>query len=257
MTLSCDYLILTVTDVETSELFGELQDRYGRSPMPTTGTMDTYNDLGSFGSVVPSRVYHLQCNMGSDTPGGSSVTTLSALIELKPQKVAMVGIAFGVDEGRQKIGQILVSESIKPYDFKKIGTRKILCKLVQQYEFRSKEMHCAPNLQRLFKAVKYARTASGRDTPTIEFGPLLSGQTLIDNLSFRNELLAHLGPAIGGEMEGAGLCAAANFCPTKWIIVKAICDWADGTKHVNKNARQVEAARNAAQLLFDALDTLK
>ena len=57
--------------------------------------------------------------------------------------------------------------------------------------------------------------------------------------------------AIGGEMEGAGVYAAAG--KTDWILVKAICDWADGTKHVDKEARQKAAATNAAELVVEAI----
>jgi nucleoside phosphorylase len=32
-------------------------------------------------------------------------------------------------------------------------------------------------------------------------------------------------------MEGAGLWAAATVAKVEWILVKAICDWGDGTKH--------------------------
>jgi nucleoside phosphorylase len=56
--------------------------------------------------------------------------------------------------------------------------------------------------------------------------------------------------AIGGEMEGAGLYAAARDAKVDWILVKAICDWADGTKN---NDAQPQAARNAAQFVLHVL----
>ncbi len=37
-------------------------------------------------------------------------------------------------------------------------------------------------------------------------------------------------PAIGGEMEGAGIWAASARNDTPWILVKGVCDWADGKK---------------------------
>jgi nucleoside phosphorylase len=39
--------------------------------------------------------------------------------------------------------------------------------------------------------------------------------------------------AIGGEMEGVGLAAAAERERCEWILVKGICDWADGEKSDN------------------------
>jgi nucleoside phosphorylase len=52
--------------------------------------------------------------------------------------------------------------------------------------------------------------------------------------------------AIGGDMEGAGLYAAAGVAKVDWILVKAICDWADGNK--NDDAQQL-AAHNAADFV--------
>jgi hypothetical protein len=47
-------------------------------------------------------------------------------------------------------------------------------------------------------------------------------------------------------MEGAGLCAAAIRGRVPWILVKAVCDWADGTKH---KGHQPLAAASAASLV--------
>lgn len=51
---------------------------------------------------------------------------------------------------------------------------------------------------------------------------------------------------IGGEMEGVGLAAALSRTNnSNWIVVKAICDWADGNKGEDKENRQRIAAKNA------------
>jgi nucleoside phosphorylase len=38
-----------------------------------------------------------------------------------------------------------------------------------------------------------------------------------------------------------------------WIVIKAICDWADGTKGKNKAQRQKKAAKNAAAFFIQSL----
>jgi nucleoside phosphorylase len=62
-------------------------------------------------------------------------------------------------------------------------------------------------------------------------GQILSGEKLVDSLDFKNSLLKRYPEALGGEMEGAGLFAAADRSKVEWIVVKAICDWGDGNKH--------------------------
>jgi len=61
---------------------------------------------------------------------------------------------------------------------------------------------------------------------------------------------AILGRAIGGEMEGAGVAAAAARTKTEWILVKAVCDWADGQKH---DGYQEMAAAASASLVHAVL----
>src|SRR5205085_1621293 len=63
------------------------------------------------------------------------------------------------------------------------------------------------------------------------FGPVLSGEKLVDNASFKDELFRSHPAAIGGEMEGAGVYAASARKKVEAIVVKAICDWGDGLKH--------------------------
>ena len=89
---------------------------------------------------------------------------------------------------------------------------------------------------------------------TVEIGLMLSGEKLVDNVDFREQLKAISGgEAIGGEMEGIGLVVAAAEKPTHWVVVKAICDWADGKKSEHKEERQSIAAKNAVSFVFRAL----
>jgi hypothetical protein len=54
-------------------------------------------------------------------------------------------------------------------------------------------------------------------------------------------------------MEGAGLYVACLAAKKDWILVKAVCDWADGNKCEDKTERQLKAARNAAHFVWHAL----
>ena len=57
--------------------------------------------------------------------------------------------------------------------------------------------------------------------------------------------------AIGGEREGAGLYAVSYKGKVDWILVKAICDWGDGTKQKH---HQGFAAAAAVDLLAHVLN---
>jgi nucleoside phosphorylase len=90
----------------------------------------------------------------------------------------------------------------------------------------------------------------------VKAGLLLSGEKLVDDTSFRKQLRKAESEAVGGEMEGAGVAAAANREKTPWIVVKGVSDFADGKKKVKKRERQARAARNAADLVLEVLATV-
>jgi len=87
----------------------------------------------------------------------------------------------------------------------------------------------------------------------VHIGLLLSGEKLVDNYDFREQLRQLEPEAIGGEMEGAGLYAAAQRKRVDWLVIKAICDWADGEKGYQKQQRQQIAAENAAGFVMYVL----
>ena len=75
-----------------------------------------------------------------------------------------------------------------------------------------------------------------------------------DNLDYRKSLTKLVSSeAIGGEMEGAGLYVSCHDAKVDWILVKGICDWADGDKENNKEDRQQLAAKNATAFVLYAL----
>lgn len=103
------------------------------------------------------------------------------------------------------------------------------------------------------RLLKMARASVHDWAGHVDFGLLLSGDKLINNRQFRDALLKLEPEALGGEMEGAGVYAAAQSFHTDWIIIKAICDWADGKKDEHKKERRDEAARNAVAFTFHVL----
>jgi hypothetical protein len=87
----------------------------------------------------------------------------------------------------------------------------------------------------------------------LRFGLVLTGEKLVDSLDYRESLQKLAPEAVSCEMEGAGLYTACQDAKVDWILIKAICDFADGNKHQDKDIRQKLAAQNAAQFVHFAL----
>lgn len=229
--LKADVLLVTVAEVEAKAILSLF-------PKPKLSHIgdQTYHDFGMIGGA---RTFMVQSEQGPGGQSGAILTIQEGITALHPSAVIMVGIAFGVNENKQLIGDILISTRIMDYDLQRIGTdndNKLV--IIPRGDRPSASTRM---LSRFRASAKYWETP-----PKLKFGLILSGAKLVDNQDFRDQLLKFEPEAIGGEMEGGGLYAAAQRKRVDWILVKAICDWGDGHKKQDENQRQKEAAENAA-----------
>jgi len=165
-------------------------------------------------------------------------------MQLHPVAVILLGIAFGVDRDKQELACVLVSEQVFDYEPMKVqgvGSGPGIS--------RGSKADASPWLIGAFRA-----EAMRRPPRSVQFGLFLSGAKLIDDAVFLSHLRKLAPEAIGGDMEAAGLYAAANRRNTPWIVAKAICDWADGRKAQNKEMNQRTAARASTELVLDVLE---
>lgn len=91
---------------------------------------------------------------------------------------------------------------------------------------------------------------------SIHPGPILSGSKLVDDPKFKKQLLDQFPTAIGGEMEGSGLYSAASRNNTDWIVVKSVCDWADGKKHKHYQELAAASALSLCEHVFNDKNAL-
>jgi nucleoside phosphorylase len=236
-----DVLVLTATTVERDAVIAQA-GRGGLPPRVRPGKTRTYFELGNMGG---NHVVLVQCEVGSGTVGGSIVTAREAIAELQPRAVIMVGIAFGVRPDEQRITDVLVSTQVIQYEPSRIGTNTFGGLTARG---RGDRATASPMLLSRMRAA-----TSGWTGPRIQFGPILSGEKLVDHEPTRDSLVHNDPDAIGGDMEASGLYVAAVEARLHWIIAKAICDWADGHKADDKLTRQASAANASAAFVIRAL----
>jgi nucleoside phosphorylase len=183
-----------------------------------------------------------QCRMGSYDEGSVNFAVPEAQDVWHPRAIIMVGIAFGKDPTKQKMGDVLVATQIIPYERIRVGEQDI---------FRGPIPPSNITLLNRFENVPtwHFPRPDGKECDLIP-GPILSGEKLVDDPDFKRQLFQRFPQAIGGEMEGAGLAAASGRRGIAWILVKSICDWGDGKKHKQE---QPLAAAAAASLVHHVL----
>ncbi|MBO0793693.1 MAG: hypothetical protein J2P36_22445 [Ktedonobacteraceae bacterium] len=238
--LKTDLLLVTTTAVETEAILTHVPQKRRVSIRNRA-----YHDLGMIGEA---RTLLVQLpHMGSGGSGGSLKTIEAAIQALSPWAVIMVGIAFGFDPANQRIGDILISQKIQDYDLERVGSGS------GKYA-RGNRVSASALLLGNFITSQYYLFENWPDPPKVYPGLILSGSKLVDDEDFRDQLRMIAPDAVGGEMEGVGLYEAASNKHVDWLLVKAISDWADGKKHLNKKEFQQLAAEHAARFTIKAIE---
>jgi len=225
-----DFLIVTATDIELEkalELIKPWQDKIVKT---YSGSNTFY--CGLYGLYSCAIVKTDQ--MGAVLSGAALETTNESIEAIKPKAVIMGGIALGKCPEKQKLGDILVSKSIIFYEQARVNDGGGI-------DYRGPKPESSRFLlNRFIQNSTHSYNFNGIETVAkVISGPILTGEKLIDSSEFKSVLFQQFPDAIGGEMEAAGVYAACKNKNIPWIIVKSICDWADGQKN---KAFQAESA---------------
>ncbi len=236
--LSCDVLLVTATEVEMRAVRDAFLQKTGTFERHIIGDK-TYFDLGVVGEA---RICLVQSEMGAGGPGGATLVVHESIKALSPSAIVMVGIAFGLLPDEQNIGDILVSRQLLGYEMQRVevgpGGQEVI-------KPRGDRPQASTRLLDRFRASIFDWTG-----PKVHFGLVLSGEKLVNSKDFRDKLLRIEPEAIGGEMEGTGGYAAAHRNKVDWILVKAICDWAEN----KEDTYQKQAAENAVRFIIHVLE---
>jgi len=283
-----DVLLVTATMTEHREL-RDAARLLGIPFEKRPGRFGAYYHLGKIGT---DRVASMQVEMGAFGAKGSAARCMQARAETHATTLVLVGTAFGVDRRSQRIGDVLVSESVFLYEDRHVvddtalGPHKIIGGAVgwaldkagagSSAPARTLSAYCRPGY--LFRYPTSRRLASaswvgrfrrigaelarGGESFRVLVGAILSGGSRMESGRFVDELMAGIPamdtPIVGGEMEAAGVVSASpstEFDEPGWIVVKGIADFADGPSRAEIEQNRGGAARAAAQLVLRTLQS--
>lgn len=212
--------VVVATEIERQAVLKRMLPSKGRRAV-----VQVFDENNTFflGRLGLTEIVLCMSAMGSSSRDASFAVTTETIDRWKLPGVIMVGIGFGKDATMQRIGQVLISDQVVPYEPQRIGT-------VESTD-RGVPLSAGGILINRFRNVLgWLFTDPAGNPCGYQIGPLLSGEKHVDNAEFKRSLFERFPNAIGGEMEGCGVAAAAERKRREWIIVKAICDWGDGAK---------------------------
>jgi nucleoside phosphorylase len=234
-------LVETATPLETTALHAAMQPLAGQDALIVGSLGFATYTIGTLGNYA---VAHVQTDMGNESPNAAQLATNDAIVETRPKLLLQVGIAFGLQPAKQRLGDVLIAQHITSYEMVKLKPDSI--------EERGETMRADATL--IERVAAHGRTwyVPRADGSPVAFhiGQVLSGAKLVNNRNFRDALVRRFPAALGGEMEGIGAYAAAFRHRVPVLLVKGICDWADGAKD---DHAQPFAAFTAVELLRHVL----
>ena len=240
-------LVLVVNEIERDAVIAAVARHPDRGqPLEDRVGKRAVFRLGQIGSAD---VILAQSEQGTVGSGGMTVTAGILLDKLGPTAAILTGICYGLksrqlDGGTQELGDLIVSTQLRALDHKKVTVGP---------DGERLEFIRGPRPESAQPLLSLARAATQQwPGPPVHFGPVASLNTLLDNEAERRQLKQVDPEAIGGEMELAGLAAAAARTKTDWLLVKGISDWGAG----KTDDHQEQAARNAGDFVVRLIERL-
>jgi len=183
------------------------------------------------GGIGGFQILVTQCEPGSAGVGASQATVAEVLRRFPNVKcVVVLGICFGADPARQRLGDLVIADRIQPYENQRVSQDR-------PHEFRGYPIFSGRSLFSAFNdsisSFKFDQIQDEAEKEVqAHVGTVLSGEKLVDQEEFKLALLKQYSDAQGGEMEGVGVYCASYVKPgLEVVLAKAICDWGDGTKN--------------------------
>lgn len=239
-------LVLTANQVEANIMVRLLYRESGNKKLSAIVADGCWYRFGSIGG---HKIVHIQPqDTSSFTPNGSCRALISAFRRFHPKLVVSLGVAFGIDEKKHHLGDVLISEKLCAYDAKNKRTNgKIKLDEKGFYQTDSSLMCAWKNL------LSYSRFPGTSDSKSRPFdwycGLMLSGGTVLSDSAEKKRLLKAIENrghknCIGGEMEGNGMyftCAEENI---PCVVIKGICDWGEEKNGWDKVIEIINKNRN-------------
>lgn len=235
--VSIDLVIMTVKETEFLAVFELLQPLQGQSQILRCLVEHSIYYFGLYGR------YHAAL-LASHTAGiERALHSLGNAIRLlRPRLVVNVGIAWGADPSKQRLGDVLVADRVVNIDNVKVGPYQI----TDRGPMPAIDARTEAIVNECKRGWKFQNL---EDLPSqVHLGLYLGSNTLLNNPQLKEEFLKRHPEAIGGEMEGYAIYAAAAQYRIPWLVIKGISDWGDGTKSLTNEYHNLATASAASFL---------
>ncbi|MCX7922042.1 MAG: 5'-methylthioadenosine/S-adenosylhomocysteine nucleosidase [Clostridia bacterium] len=227
-----DIIVVAALDKEREAILRHI-DKYRQAE--TNGMIYYECELESDFHKEPVRIAVVSLpGMGNEN---AAITAAKSIEFFNPEAVIVTGILAGLkksDKDEKLLGDVIFAEQIVGYEPAKVtqeGTKRRFDVLRSGYHL----LMAARNLpmNKWVLESKIDRPDGDRIIPKVHFGVILSGDKVVSDTNFADEIKSSWVQAIGLEMEGYGTALAAfqSLNNVEMALIKSICDWASPDKN--------------------------
>lgn len=235
----CTILVLTANSVEQNILTQKLYKETNANFVAPIKLSEVYADgcVYQIAKLKNINIVHIHPNSkASFTRTGSANAIMRALVRFRPKLIVSLGVAFGIDPTKQKLGDLLLSSLVIPYDVFNKDTDGEITLLPEEKYYTHEALNAWSVLLRnnefsLEKEESNRVNLIGKEISfNWQWGAILSGGSVLSNEVRKRALLRAACKCgeeniIGGEMEGVGVYFECEKKSVPCIVIKGICDY--------------------------------
>ncbi|KAA9134054.1 response regulator [Marinihelvus fidelis] len=206
------------------------------------------------------------CHVGDMGSTPCAILCSKVVRLFRPKFLILTGICAGMKE--TGLGDVLVGDPVWNYLSGKLCQEEGLLKLYAAPKQLRLDPRVIPIIEKVEDSgvVKEAydswKQAKPQFSPKVHIGPIVSGSSVVadDSGNIQDMVLSQNRKTVGLEMEAYGAMYAASVAPAPppiAIVVKSVCDFADGTKNDDyQDYAAYTSARFCAHLIPNLVSNL-
>lgn len=190
------------------------------------------------------------------------INTITKIIT--PKVIVLLGICYGIDLSKYKLGDVLIATKLKNYRFN-FRDYDDSDQIILEAEEENLGVSIEPevkmqrslisklNYRNIYSTI-YDERQNEREVNWKE-GMMLSANCLMSSKTAKEAVLKAFGNVkpkpIGGEMEGGGLLKSRILEDGfgSWMLIKSICDWGEKKNLIFNNPEENEMVKDSIQAM--------
>lgn len=226
-------LVLTANPIERGVLHRYLADCFGEAWAVYMAGADAYQVI----RVNRRTVVHVHAERTGDEYTRQAIDRAAEIFNI--DYIFLLGICYGIDYNKQKIGTTIISDRVIGYRVNFRDEEGHETPYAPEEEFNERPQPAFARSVHTYTNYVQATVdplAKDGNAPrvTARPGTFLSTNSLVSSRQVKDSLVTKFQragiKALGGEMEACGIFKSACFRERdfrKWMVIKSICDWGE------------------------------